>query len=95
VYCKYCRTGYVKNATRTKKHLVSCSKTPSYTRVKTTNPVTAGSEAASETSTSAMVLLLRINRSCSFYTKYASRFRNYEEKFQYTEHSTYSPKKAD
>jgi hypothetical protein len=23
--CKYCGTGYVKNATRMKKHLVSCS----------------------------------------------------------------------
>ena len=50
--CKYCGTGYVKNATRMKRHLVSCSQTPSYLKVKTATWLSAGSEAASKPSTS-------------------------------------------
>jgi hypothetical protein len=50
--CKYCGTGYMKNATRMKRHLVSCSKTPSYLKVKTATSLSAGSEAASNQSIS-------------------------------------------
>jgi hypothetical protein len=41
----------VENATRIKKHLVSCSKTPAYSKVKTATSLNAGREAASKTST--------------------------------------------
>jgi hypothetical protein len=50
------RAGYVKKATKMKNHFVSCSKTPSHVKVKTTTLLSAGSEAASEPSTSAIVL---------------------------------------
>ena len=42
----------MKNATRMKRHLVSCSKTPSYLKVKTATSLSAGSEAASKPSIS-------------------------------------------
>jgi hypothetical protein len=83
----------VKNAARTKKHLVSFSKAPSYVKVKTATPLSAGSEAASEPSTSAIVLRFKIGKSCSFCTKYASHLRSYGKKFQYKEHYTYRPPK--
>jgi hypothetical protein len=51
--CKYCGTGYVKNATRMKKHFVSYSKIPSYIEVKTATPFSAVRDAASEPSSSA------------------------------------------
>jgi hypothetical protein len=92
VYCNYCGTGYVKKAKRTKKHLVRCSKAPSYVKVKIATPVSAGSEAASEPSTSATVLRFKISKSRSF-CKYASHFRSYGKNFQYKEHYTYRPPK--
>jgi len=48
VYCKHSGTEYVKNAIRMKKHLVSCSKTPSYIKVKSAIPLHTGREAASK-----------------------------------------------
>jgi hypothetical protein len=53
-------TEYVKNAARTKKHLVSCSKAPSYIKVKTPTLLSAASEAASEPSTSSVVLRFKL-----------------------------------
>jgi hypothetical protein len=86
----------VKNAKRTKKHLVGCSETPSYVKVKTATPVSAGSEAASEPSTSATVLRFKISKSRSFRTKYASHFRRYGKKFQYKEYYIYrQPKDSE
>jgi hypothetical protein len=83
----------VQNATRTKKHLDACSKVPSYVKVKTATPVSAGREAASEPSTSAAVLLFKISKSRSFCTKNASHLTRYGKKFQYKEHYTYRPPK--
>jgi hypothetical protein len=83
----------VKNAKRTKKHLVRYSEAPSYVKVKTATPLSAGIEAASEPSTSAMVLRFKISKSRSFCTKYASHFRHYGKKFQYKEHYIYRPPK--
>jgi hypothetical protein len=42
----------VKNATRMKRHLVSCSKTPSCLKVRTATSLSAGSEAGSKPSIS-------------------------------------------
>jgi hypothetical protein len=83
----------VKNAKRTKKHHVSCSKAPSYVKVKTATLLSAGSEAASEPSTSAVVLWFKISKSCIFCTKYTSHFRSNEKEFQYKEHYAYRPPK--
>jgi hypothetical protein len=83
----------VRKAKRTRKHLVGCSETPSYVKVKTATPLSAGSEAASESSTSATVLRFKVSKSRSFSTKYASHFRRYGKKFQYKEHYTYRPPK--
>jgi hypothetical protein len=55
VYSKYCGTGYMKNATRMKKHLVSCSKTSGYIKVKTSTQLSSPSEAVSEPSGSANI----------------------------------------
>jgi hypothetical protein len=74
---------------KNEKHPVSCSKAPSYVKVKTATPVSAGSEAA----TSAMVLRFKISKSRSFCTKYASHFRSYGKKFPYKEHYKYRPPK--
>jgi hypothetical protein len=63
--CKYCGTGYVKNATRMKKHLVSCSKTPSHIKVKTASPFSAVSEAASEPSTSVDIETSALEGDCA------------------------------
>jgi hypothetical protein len=83
----------VNNAKRTENHLVSCPEAPSYVKRKTATPVSAGSEAASEPSTSAVGLWFKISKSRSFCTKYASHFRRYGNKFQYKEHYTYRPPK--
>jgi hypothetical protein len=83
----------VKNATRTKKHLVSRSNVPSYVKVKTATPVSVGSEAASEPSTAATVLRFKISKSRSFCPKYAAHSKSYGKKFQYKEHHTYRPPK--
>jgi hypothetical protein len=75
-----------------KKHLVRCSKTHSYIKVKTATPLSGGSEAASGPSTSAMVPQFKISKSCNFYTKYASTSEAKGRSFN-IKRSTYCPPK--